>query len=83
METLFRKHAKGRMGHNGQNKYTSLKLNVINKLKQKISIPINKDGSFNIEAQREMANKYKKIDDVKKNICLMLEKLIATGVKLA
>lgn len=41
----------------------------------KIRIPVTKDGSFDINKQKELAQKYKKVEDVKKNISRELEKI--------
>lgn len=72
LEPIFRKNIKGRVGHNGQNEYTSLKLNAVNKIVDKISIPIRDDGTFDLDAQREIAMKYKKIDSIRNNISKMI-----------
>ncbi|MFJ7915416.1 MULTISPECIES: restriction endonuclease subunit S [unclassified Lysinibacillus] len=81
IEPIFRKHIKGRMGHDGQNEYTSLKLNAVNKIEQKILVPVNDNGDFDLEAQREIAEKFKKINKVKNGVCekigSILEKKIA------
>lgn len=82
LEPIFRKNIKGRMGHNGQNEYTSLKLNAVNKIKQTISIPVKEDGDFDLEAQKEISKKYKKIDEVKKGICNNIDKLINVKILL-
>lgn len=82
IEPILRKNIKGRMGHDGENEYTSLKLNVFYKIKQKISIPIDKDGKFDLIAQQEIAQKYKKLYEVKDGICKRIEKLVSTQISL-
>ncbi|EPB8176400.1 restriction endonuclease subunit S [Clostridium perfringens] len=82
IEPIFRKNIKGRMGHDGQNEYTSLKLNAVNKIQQKISIPIKENGKFDLEAQKEIARKYKKIDEVKREICDKIDILVNSNIIL-
>lgn len=82
IEPIFRKNIKGRMGHNGQNEYTSLKLNAVNKIKQKIAIPIKEDGTFDLEAQREIANKYKKIEEIENGIVKRIDELVDVKISI-
>jgi hypothetical protein len=69
LEPIFRKHIKGRMGHNGENEYTTLNGTMIKNISTKVSIPVKPDGTFDLEAQKEIAKKYKKIEEIKKGIC--------------
>lgn len=82
LEPIFRKNIKGRMGHDGQNEYTSLKLNAVRKINQKIPIPVNDDGKFDLQAQQEIARKYEKIYEVKEGICKKIEKLVSMQISL-
>lgn len=82
LEPIFRKNIKGRIGHNGQNEYTSLKPNAINKIKQNIRIPVKHDGSFDLKAQREIAKKFKKVEEIKKVICNKIIELTKTKIEL-
>ena len=54
------------MGHDGQNEFTKLPSGTIEKVK--ISIPIKEDGGFDLEAQQEIANKYRKIQKINDGI---------------
>ncbi len=68
LEPIFRKRKKGREGNCGKNEYTSLKPIAIKKMKDTFPIPIKKDGSFDLEKQKELASKYEQIDNIKKGL---------------
>lgn len=68
LEPIFRAHIKGRIGINGKNEYTKINSTLIKKLNISIPIPIKEDGSFDIEKQRELAQKYAVIDSIKDDI---------------
>ena len=40
-----------------------------------VKVPITKNGIFDLQKQREIAEKYKKVDEIKKNIKSELEKI--------
>lgn len=82
IEPIFRKNIKGRMGHNGQNEYTSLKLNAVKKIAEKIPIPIDDEERFDLNAQQEIAKKYKKLYEVKEGICQKIERLVSMQISL-
>lgn len=67
IEPVFRKRIRGRMGVNGKNEYTALKPSHIKHFDDSIKIPI-KNGEFDLEKQRELANKYAKIALIKEEI---------------
>jgi hypothetical protein len=68
----FQKH-----NFNWENKPTIGKLKNI-----EISIPINKNGEFDLEAQKQIAEKYKKIEDIKSAINLELDKIAETEISI-
>lgn len=80
VEPILRSKIKGRMGHNGQNEFTKLPSGAIENIK--ISIPINEDGSYDLEAQQEIANKYRKIQQINNSICKQIEELIDIKISL-
>jgi type I restriction enzyme M protein len=55
---------------NWENKPTIEKIKPI-----EIPIPINKKGEFDLKAQQEIAEKYRKIEQIKKNISEELDKI--------
>lgn len=63
IEPIFRSNRKGRLGESEKNEYTKLYINMIENIELKI--PINKDGIFDLEKQREIVSKYKSIDEMK------------------
>lgn len=68
LEPIFRASIKGRLGINGKNEYTTLNATMIKKIPQKLKIPIKADGIFDIEKQRELAQKYAVIDSIKDDV---------------
>ncbi|WP_298693743.1 N-6 DNA methylase [uncultured Sulfuricurvum sp.] len=63
LEPILRELAKGRKGDNGSNEYTNVAPTVVENVT--IPIPILSDGSFDLEIQQEIAQKYQKIDEIK------------------
>ncbi len=47
-----------------------------------IEIPVKKDGEFDLNKQREIANKYKKIEQIKKNLQEDYERMISSKVQI-
>lgn len=68
LEPIFRANIKGRLGINGKNEYTTLNTEMIKKIPQKLKIPIKPDGTFDLEKQKELAQKYATIDSIKDDI---------------
>ncbi|MDR1341164.1 MAG: hypothetical protein LBK58_14090, partial [Prevotellaceae bacterium] len=55
---------------NWENKPTIEKIKPI-----EIPVPINSKGEFDVSIQKEIAEKYKKIEDIKQSISLELDKI--------
>lgn len=72
LEPIFRRNIKGRIGELGKNEYTTLNASMIEKIYDDIPIPVCPDGTFDIEKQREIADSYKQIEEIKEQI---LEKI--------
>ncbi len=68
LEPIFRENRKGRMGINGKNEYTKLNSTMIKKLNLKIPVPVKEDGSFDLEKQKEIAQKYATIESIKRDL---------------
>lgn len=66
IEPIFRNNRKGRLGEDEKNEYTKLYINMIEELE--ISIPIDKDGKFDIKRQKEIVSKYKAVEEIKNSI---------------
>lgn len=75
LEPIFRKHRKGRMGVNGKNEYTKLNSTMIKQLDISIPIPVKADGNFDLEKQKELAQKYATIETIKESIYKQIETL--------
>lgn len=82
IEPIFRRERKGRMGHDGQNEYTTLNQTMINNIKTKIKIPVDNNGNYDLNKQKEIANKYRKIEEIKKNISNQIDILCSTEIQL-
>ncbi len=82
LEPIFRKSIKGRMGHDGENEYTTLNGTMIKSITTKIPIPIKEDGSYDLEAQKKIAQKYKKIDEIKETLCSQIDGVLDTKLEI-
>lgn len=65
-EPILRSVNKGRIGDKGKNEYTKLTPQMI--LSSEIPMPINENGEFDIKRQKEFAQKYDQIEEIKKNL---------------
>ena len=75
LEPVFRKRKKGREGDLGKNEYTSLKPIAIKRMKDTIPIPIRDDGSYDIEMQKNLAEKYDQIEEIKTKLVNKIQEL--------
>ena len=80
LEPIFRANIKGRLGINGKNEYTTLNATMIKKIPQKLKIPIKADGTFDIEKQRELAQRYAAIDSIKEDVYKKIMQLVDIDV---
>lgn len=76
LEPIFRKRKKGREGDLGKNEYTSLKPIAIKNMKDTIPMPIKSDGTFDLNIQRELADRYEQIDSVKEKMQRMIQTIV-------
>ena len=81
LEPIFRKNKKGRLGDLGKNEYTTLNPDMIKKLKDRIPIPIKDDGSFDLEAQKQIASRYAQIEMIKEKLTEKIERVINVSVE--
>lgn len=68
LEPIFRAKKKGREGHLGKNEYTSLSPSDIKAMKDTIPVPIREDGTYDIDKQKELANKYEQVEEIKQSL---------------
>ncbi|WP_338786291.1 restriction endonuclease subunit S [Metabacillus sp. FJAT-53654] len=82
LEPIFRRNIKGRLGIEGKNEYTTLSKDMINKLQEKILIPIREDGSFDLEKQVEIASKHERLMEIKEKIVNQLNELLSKEIEI-
>ena len=63
LEPKLRNLAKGRKGDKGANEFTKVYPSMVESMR--VTIPILKDGSYDLVSQQELAEKYCKIEDMK------------------
>ena len=73
LEPKLRELAKGRKGEKGEDEFTKVYPSMINDIK--INMPILPNGEFDLPAQQQIAEKYRKIEEIKKNILEELDKI--------
>lgn len=76
LEPIFRTIKRGRLGEQGKNEYTALKPKHIEMNNPVIPIPIKSDGTFDLEKQKEIANKYRQIDEIKQGLIEKIKTLV-------
>lgn len=80
IEPIFRKNVRGRKGPNGENEFTKISKKIIEDLL--IPIPIKDNGEFNLGVQKEIANKYKKMEEVKKSLIKQIDNVLDIDLDL-
>lgn len=68
LEPIFRANIKGRLGIDGKNEYTKINSTMIKKLNITVPVPVRADGTFDLQQQQELAQKYATIETMKENI---------------
>lgn len=81
LEPIFRKNKKGRLGDLGKNEYTTLNSDMIKKMKDMIPIPTKEDGTFDLEAQKDIASRYEQIEMIKNNLTEKIQNIINLSVE--
>ena len=80
LEPIFRKNKKGRLGAFGKNEFTKLNSTMIKSLNITVPIPLASDGSYDLEKQREIAERYKQIDEIKQGLINKILQLTSISV---
>jgi type I restriction enzyme S subunit len=80
LEPIFRQHKKGRLGIYGKNEFTKLNSTMIRELDIKVPIPLADDGSYDLEKQIEIAERYRQIDDIKAGLISKITQLTSICV---
>ena len=79
LEPIFRSNKKGRMGEFGKNEFTKLNSSMIRGLNIKVPIPM-KNGKYDLEKQREIADMYRQVDEIKQGLIDKIQQLISINV---
>lgn len=82
LEPIFRENRKGRFGINGKNEYTKLNQTMIKKIEIKIPIPTSKNGEFDLQKQKEIAQKIATLEKIKEDLIAKLIELVNISIKL-
>ena len=64
----------------GANYQTKLYFNKINNYQISIRYPIDENGDISIKKQNEIADKFKKVEFIKNNISMELEKILNANI---
>lgn len=73
LEPILRGLAKGRKGDNGESEFTKVYPSMVESVI--VSIPILSDGGFDIARQNEIAESYRKVEEVKHLLLVELKKI--------
>lgn len=80
LEPIFRKNKKGRLGAFGKNEFTKLNSTMIKALNIMVPIPLSANSSYDLEKQREIAERYKQIDEIKQGLINKIIQLTSINV---
>jgi type I restriction enzyme M protein len=80
LEPVLRALAKGRKGDKGKNEYTNVTPSVVESVT--ISIPTLPNGCFDIARQNEIAESYRKAEEVKALLLLELQKIKSVSIDI-
>lgn len=73
IEPILRELAKGRKGDKGKDEFTKVYPSMVENVT--ITVPILESGNLDLNTQKEIAEKYLKIEEIKKSITEELEKI--------
>lgn len=80
LEPIFRNNIKGRLAEGEKNEYTTLSKEMIKAIKETIPIPINDKGEYDIEYQKEISNKIRSVNNIKKTVIGKIDELLETNM---
>ncbi len=66
LQPILREMAKGRKGEKNKNEFTKVSLDMVNEVE--IPLPLKENGEPDLEKQKEIAEKYKKIGEIKRKL---------------
>lgn len=80
LEPILRDLAKGRKGDNGDDEFTKVYPSMVESVM--LSIPVDSDDAFDLKVQNEIAEAYRKVDEVKELLLLELQKIKLISVDI-
>lgn len=80
LEPIFRKTKKGRLGIFGKNEFTKLNSTMIKNLNITVPVPLASDGSYDLEKQQDIAERYKQIEEIKQGLISKIIQLTSINV---
>lgn len=80
LEPIFRELAKGRKGDNGEDEFTKLYPSMLEDVM--VPLPVDKNGAIDLSAQKEIALKYKAVEESQQEVVTKLTELIDQKIKL-
>lgn len=80
LEPILRNLAKGRKGDNGDNEFTKVYPSMVENVT--LSIPTLSDGEFDLKTQNEVADTYRKVEEVNALLLLELQKIKSISIDI-
>lgn len=80
LEPILRGLAKGRKGDNGDNEFTKVYPSMVKNVT--LSIPVLSDGTFDLKIQDDVAESYRKVEEVKELLLLELQKIKSISIDI-
>lgn len=80
LEPILRGLAKGRKGDNGDNEFTKVYPSMVENVT--LSIPTFSDGTFDLKTQNQVAESYRKVEEVKELLLLELQKIKSISIDI-
>ena len=80
LEPIFRSNKKGRLGAFGKNEFTKLNSTMIKGLNIQVPIPLTTEGNYDIDKQKEIADRYKQVEEIKQGLRHKIQQLISINV---
>ena len=82
LEPVFRRNIKGRLASQEKNEYTTLSKEMILAIEEGLSIPVDKNGDFDLDVQEEIVRKYELIESRKVELAEKIKQIKAVEVDI-
>lgn len=80
LEPYFRSNKKGRLGEMGKNEFTKLNSTMIKGLNLQVPVPLTSEGAYDLAKQKEIAERYMQIEEIKNGLTEKILHLIDINV---